>query len=144
ELDLRLGQLLQPQPDGKLVERGDLREELTLDLECEQLQVLANLLEHRGRLLLEEHFAAASLPAHVVHVVDVAHQVGLFEADRMADLVVVGHLQFPSAWSTANTIGSVRSLTVVDQVAIRAPPEASSAHPSASTWRTVSAWVIEP
>src|SRR4051812_45833392 len=144
ELDLRRGELLQPQPDGQLVERGDLGEELAFHLEGEQLQVVADLLEDRRGLLLQEHLAAPALPAHVVHVVDVAHQIGLFEADRVADLVVVGHLQFPSVWSTANTIGSVRSLTVVDQVAIRAAPEASSAHPSASTWRTVSACVIEP
>src|SRR4051794_7438572 len=43
ELDLGLGQLLEPHPDGQLVERGDLGEELTLDLQREQLQVVANL-----------------------------------------------------------------------------------------------------
>jgi hypothetical protein len=42
-------------------------------------------------MLEEEHLAAPALPAHVVDVIDVPHQVGLLEANHVAVLVILIH-----------------------------------------------------
>src|SRR5207248_7577655 len=65
-----------------LVERGDLAEELTLALQREELEVAPEVVEHVGRVLAQEHLPAPTLPAQVVHVVDVPDQVGLLRSEE--------------------------------------------------------------
>ena len=70
-----------------LVERGELGEVLAGAARRDEGQAPAQLAEDLGRVVAQEHLAAAALPADVVHVVDVADQVGLLEADHVAVLI---------------------------------------------------------
>jgi hypothetical protein len=88
ELQLRLRDVDEVHPDGDLVERGDLGEELAVHLQGEQLQVVPELSQDLRGALLEEHLPAPALPAQVVRVIDVADDVGVLEPDRVPVLEV--------------------------------------------------------
>src|SRR5207248_10694776 len=121
------------------VERGEFREELAVDLEREQLQVVANVREHLGCLLQQEHLPATALPAQVVDVVDVAHQVGLLETDPMPDLVIRFHYHVSLSVSMVNTTGSAMSRKAVWKLAMRMEPARNSTHRSGPGSSAVSA-----
>lgn len=91
EADLSLGELLQAHSDGQLVERRDLGQVLAFGLDGEQLELTTKLIEHAGRVLEQEHLPAPALPAHIVDVIDVPHQVGLLEANHVAIFVILIH-----------------------------------------------------
>src|SRR5690349_11338897 len=132
ELDLCLSQLGEPHPDGQLVEGGDLREELAVDLEGEEFEIVSYVGEDVGGPLLQEHLPAPALPSQVVDVVDVADEIGLFEADRVDVLEVLAHDSDRPSVSTATTMGSGTSRTAVTSVAMRSPAEAKTTHSSRS------------
>jgi hypothetical protein len=93
ETDLRLGQFLQAHPDGQLVEGGGFGQVLALRFDGKELQALAELVEHAGGVLEQEHLPAASLPAHVVDVVDIPDEVCLLKAHHMPVFVILFHFR---------------------------------------------------
>src|SRR5215472_14208468 len=79
-------------------------------------------------MLVQEHFAAAPLPAQVVREIHVAHDVRLFKADAVAVFVIThGWPLLPARTETANCVGSSRNWTIA--VAILKPEAASETHP---------------
>src|SRR4029078_9992552 len=103
-------------------------------LEGEQLQVVLQLREDVRRPLPEEHLPTTALPAQVVDVVDVPHEVRLLQPDDVPVLVELLHQPRPPT-RTTKTAGSAAPCRVTSAVAMRRSPEASTAQPGRRSGR---------
>ena len=54
-------------------------------------QSTGEVVEDIGRVVAQEHLAGAALPANVVHIIDIADEVGFLEADDEAIFVGAAH-----------------------------------------------------
>src|SRR6185369_14126086 len=83
-------------------------------------EVAGEILQDLRGVLAQEHLAAASLPAQVVDVIDVADQVGLFEPHQVPVFV---RLQWEVSTRTASAAGAFSSRTGATRVPMRSSPE---------------------
>src|SRR6185369_5830907 len=68
--------------------------ELTRDARRHEDESVLERFDHLRSTVTQEHLAAASLPAHVVRVVDISDQVRLFKSDDVP-VFIRAHLRLP-------------------------------------------------
>src|SRR5690349_1373640 len=94
--DAVLAQLTEAHAHDDLVEGDELRHKLTRHARGHQHEAVLERFDDLGRTVTQEHLAAATLPAQVVHVVDISDQVRLLEPDDVP-VFIRAHLRLPSA-----------------------------------------------